>query len=155
MKKLTINGKEYTLEYTIEASLNNDCVERTVGFMTNILQSTENEDLKGLISQMADIPQTTIVMFYAGLLENHSDEIQSLSDAKSLIKQLIKENKEDETLSNFYGIMQVLTECMGDDGFFKQIGLEQMMSTDNQTEKVKKMPQDHKKKTKKTEVGEK
>lgn len=155
MMNLTINGKEYNIEFTIEASLYNECTEKVVNLMTNIMTSAENENIKDMISSMSDVPQTTLTMFYAGLLENHSDEIQSIADAKVLIKKLMKEN---EQYSNFYDIMQGLMECMSDDGFFKQIGLEQMMSEDNQTEKVTKMPQDHKKKTttkKKTEVGEK
>ena len=46
--------------------------------------------------------------------------------------------------------MMFMLDCMKDDGFFRQIGLEQMMEIPEevQTEKVKKIPQDHKKPTK-------
>lgn len=149
MLNLTIGGKEYKIEFTIEASLYNDVTEKVVNLMTGVMESAEKENIKSMISNMSDVPQTTLVMFYAGLLENHSDEIGSIDDAKSLMKVLMKENSE---YAYFYDIMQKLMDCMSDDGFFKQIGLEQMIA-DEQTEKVTKMPQDHKKKT--TKGGEK
>ena len=153
MKKLTIGGKEYTIEFTIEASLYDECVERTVGLMQRLFASADSEDFEQIIHAMTDIPKTTLVMLYAGLLENHSDEVKSLDDAKELIKTLIRENKEDELLSNFYGIMQMLMEVMQDDGFFKQIGLEQMMTEiENETQPEKKATP---KKATTTKVGEK
>ena len=78
-------------------------------------------------------------MFYAGLLENHGDEVKSIEDAKAILKGYIKENN-----SNFYDVLTMLFECMSDDGFFRQIGLEQMTEM-SQT----KIPQDHKRKSKK------
>jgi len=131
MKTITVNKKEYKIEFTIEASLYDECVSKVIDLMSNIFINAENntqEGIKELLKSLSDIPYTTLVMFYAGLLENHSDEIQSIDDAKALIKILMRENKEDKDLSNFYGIMQILMECMSDDGFFKQIGLEQMLT---------------------------
>ena len=147
---LEINGKEYKLEFTIEASLYKDCTEKVTGFMSNVASAEDGEDNKGkikdLISTMSDIPQTTLTMFYAGLMEHHGEDgdqtVMSLHDAKKLIKQYFKEHKEDET-GNFYGVMQILLEQMGEDGFFKQIGLEQIAE---QTTKEVKTPQDHKRK---------
>lgn len=147
---LEINGKEYKLEFTIEASLYKDCTEKVTGFMSNVASTEDGEDNKGkikdLISTMSDIPQTTLTMFYAGLMEHHGEDgdqtVMSLHDAKKLIKQYFKEHQEDET-GNFYGVMQILLEQMGEDGFFKQIGLEQIAE---QTTKEVKTPQDHKRK---------
>lgn len=105
-----------------------------------------------MIMSMSDIPQTTLTMFYAGLLEHHGTEgDQSVPDkkaAKELIKKYFEEHKEDET-GNFYGVMELMIEVMTDDDFFKQIGLEQMVKN-AQTEKKPKAPQDHKKKVVKT-----
>lgn len=142
MKKININGKEYILEFTIEASLYNDCTEKITNLMLNSIEASDKEDLKEMVSSMSDIPQTTLTMFYAGLLEHHGKDgdgsVLNLSDAKDLIKSYCKEHSDDET-GNFYGIMELLLEVMYDDGFFKQIGLEQMMKqTEVKAEQVKK-----------------
>ena len=151
---LEINGKEYKLEFTIEASLYKDCTEKVAGFMSNVASAEDEEDkkkdnkskIKELISTMSDIPQTTLTMFYAGLLEHHGEDgdqtVMSLHDAKKLIKQYFKEHENDET-GNFYGVMQILLEQMAEDGFFKQIGLEQIAE---QTTQEVKTPQYHKRK---------
>ena len=141
MKEITINGKNYKLEYSIEASLYDECIEKVI----NLMQSfTENPDegLSNIINSISNLPKVAITVFYAGLLENHSDEVRSLEDAKSLVKQYMKENAD----TNFYNILTTLLECMGDDGFFKLIGLEQMSQ---EAEKAK-VPQDHKRKLKKS-----
>ena len=139
MLNLTINGKEYTLEYTIEASLYSECTEKITSLLSSVAMSTSNEDLHGLLKNMSNIPQTTLTMFYAGLLENHSDEVESINDAKALIKQLMKENKEDENLSSFYGIMLKIVDCMADDGFFEQTGLTKLLNL-SQTEEENVVP---------------
>lgn len=147
-KLLNIGGKEYKLEFTIEASLYKDCTDKVTGFMADVSTLRDKEDIKEIISTMTDIPQTTLTMFYAGLMEHHGEDgdqtVMSLHDAKNLIKQYFKEHQDDET-GNFYGIMQILLEQMGEDGFFKQIGLEQI--ADQEAAKEVKTPQDHKKKS--------
>lgn len=145
MLQLKIGNKEYKIEFTIEASLYNECTEKVTNFMMSIGEAENKNDLKGVISSMADIPQTALTLFYAGLLEHHGEEgdgtVLSKSDAKKLIKQYISEHSEDET-GNFYGVMGLLIEQMGNDGFFELIGLGALM---NPTKEPKK-PQDHKKK---------
>lgn len=149
-KILTINGKEYKIEFTIEAALYKDCTDKVTGFMVDVSSVEDKKNIKEIISTMTDIPQTTLIMFYAGLMEHHGEDgdqtIMSLHDAKKLIKQYFKEHADDET-GNFYGVMQILLEQMGEDGFFKQIGLEQM--AEQTTEKTVKTPQDRKKKLEK------
>ena len=87
-------------------------------------------------------------MFHAGLLENHN---VTLSDSKRLIAQYIKEHKEDET-GSFYGVMEMLMEDMGNDGFFELIGLDSMFAkAEKQTTET---PQDHKKKQTKPKATE-
>lgn len=147
MKIINIGGKDYKFEFTIEASLYNECTTKVTELMFALGEAEGKEDVKELISTLSDIPQTTLTMFYAGLLENHGEDgdnsILSKKDAKKLIKVYFDEHKEDET-GNFYGVMQLMIECMADDDFFKQIGLTQ---TAQQSEKVTKIPQDHKRKT--------
>ncbi len=154
MLNLTINGKEYTLEYTIEASLYSECTEKITSLLSSVAMSTSNEDLHGLLKNMSNIPQTTLTMFYAGLLENHSEEVESINDAKALIKQLMKENKEDESLSSFYGIMLKIVDCMADDGFFEQTGLTKLLNM-SQTEEENVVPIQKATQKKTTKAGNK
>ena len=155
---LNIGGKDYTIEYSIEASLCNECTEKVTGLMVGLSQAQNEDDIRGVVKSIADVPKTTLTMFYAGLLENHSDEIKSMDDAKELVKTYLKEHREDGT-GNFYALMELLIEQMGNDDFFSLIGLDKMFQTE-ETKKQAKVPQDHKKKTttKKTsaeKVGEK
>ena len=97
---------------------------------------------------MSNVPQTTLHMFYAGLLEHHGNTengdgaVTSLSDAKALLKQYIAENK-----SNFYSVMEMILEQMSEDGFLELIGLNEMLQTEEETpKKASKVPQDHMKK---------
>lgn len=149
MKVLNIGGVDYTFEFTIEASLYSECTEKVTGLMANagMAQAEEGnamEQVKGMLSTMADIPTVAMTMFYAGLMEHHSDTVRSLKDAKVLVKKYLAEHKDDDK-GNFYAIMQDMMECMADDDFFKLIGLDKMFQTESK--KVTKMPQDHKKKT--------
>lgn len=156
---LNIGGKEYTIEFSIEASLCNSCTEKVTNLMVGLSESQNEEDIKGVVKSIADIPSTTLTMFYAGLLENHSDDIQSMDDAKELAKTYLLEHKEDGD-GDFYSLMNLMVEQMGNDGFFNLIGLDKMFQTEEEMKNTVKVPQDHKKKstTKKTsaeKVGEK
>lgn len=148
MKVINIGGKDYTFEFTIEASLYNECTEKTVGIINSMNEAKGNKSVKDMISTMSDIPQTTLTMFYAALLEHHGEDgdgsVINKKEAKKLIKQYFAEHTEDEK-GNFYSVMELMIEIMEDDGFFKQIGLEQM--ADRSSRKQPKTPQDHKKKT--------
>lgn len=148
MKVINIGGKDYTFEFTIEASLYDECTEKVVNLMYSMETAKDNESTKELISSMSNIPQTALVMFYAGLLENHGEDgdgsVMDKKDAKSLIKKYFAEHKDDET-GNFYGVMELMVEVMEDDDFFSQIGLNQLAG--GQTKKKPKTTQDHKKKT--------
>ena len=42
-KTLTIGGKDYKLEYTIEASLYGDCIEKLITFISKTAGATEVE----------------------------------------------------------------------------------------------------------------
>lgn len=131
-KTLNIDGKEYKIEFTIEASLYDEVITRTISLMENLTSASSEKDMKTIIDSMSDIPKTALVMFYAGLLEYHGVDgdgsVTSMEDAKRLVKLYFKEHSEDET-GNFYGLMNMLIEQMGEDGFFKQIGLAQASET--------------------------
>lgn len=149
MKILEIDGKDYKLEYTMEASLYEECTERVTTLMFDVSDAEDENGIKNVISAIKNIPQTSLTMFYAGLLEHHGERgdrtVLSKNDAKTLLRKYFDEHKEDET-GNFYGMMELLLTQMGEDGFFKQIGLEQM----TRPQKPVKKPQDHKAKTKAT-----
>ena len=140
MRTLVIAGKEYTVEYSIEASLYSDCTEKVTGLMAGLASASGSDDMHKLISSMADVPQTTLHMFHAGLLEHH-DGI-TYAESKKLIATFLKENKDGE-YGNFYGLMGMLIEEMTNDGFFELIGLDKMFAP---TTKKAKTPSDHKKK---------
>lgn len=157
MRTLRIGNEEYTIKFSIEASLYSECAEKITSIMFGMAGAGSKEGKKEFISSLSNIPQTALHMFHAGLLENHN---VALSDSKKLIAQYIKEHKEDET-GSFYGVMEMLIDDMADDGFFELIGLGKIFAkTENQTKeivntkKTTKVPQDHKKKQTTTKVTE-
>lgn len=150
-KLLKINGEDYKLEYSIEASLYADCVSNLMNLMAEVDIAGNKNDLKKLLCGISNIPQTTLTIFYAGLMEHHGThpegdgKIPDIQTAKHLISKMMKEHENDK-LGNFYGIMQMCINQMGEDGFFKLTGMESMMkSMTVEQEKPKKVPQDHKK----------
>lgn len=163
-KILKIGGKDYRLEYSIEASLYADCVES----IADVLGSTaaedntgvsEKEQIKEMISGIANIPKTALTVFYAGLMEAHGNHpdgdgaVPDIATAKGLVKQFIIEHKDDET-GSFCGILTTCLKQMEEDGFFKLIGLEGMVDTAS-AKKMPKRPQDHKKKAVATKTSAK
>lgn len=161
-KTLTIGEQDYKLEYSVEASLYADCISSITGIMSDIGIAGKKNDIKKALSGMSNIPQTALTIFYAGLMEAHGTHpdgdgtVPDIQTAKRLIAQYIKEHADDET-GNFYGVMQLCIEQMGEDNFFKLTGVEPMMSamaeeveeTEEKPKKQPKTPQDHKKATKK------
>lgn len=144
MRVLKIGNEEYTFKFDIEASLYGECAEKITSIMIGLSDVNDEGAKSNFIKSLSDIPQTTLHMFHAGLLENHN---VTLSDSKRLIAQYIREHKEDET-GSFFGVMEMLIEDMAEDGFFELIGLDKMMAkAEVQTApKPVKMPQDHKRK---------
>lgn len=147
MKKITIDGKEYTFKFSVEASLYDDCTKAILdGFVTSgkldESAKTKNVDatIEEIISTFANVPQKAITMFYAGLMENHSDEIRSIKDAKALVGQYISENKDEngEFTITFYDILTEMMEIMAEDNFFGLIGLNKMMEQTTPEKKARK-----------------
>jgi hypothetical protein len=98
-----------------------------------------------------------------GLLEHHgvngdiTRDITSRAEARQLYKEFCMQNPDDERAMHS-GMFDALKAQMDADGFFKRIGLEQMLTRINamDQEQTKNnltvVPQDHKKKQKKTEA---
>ena len=132
MKKITIDNKEYTFEFTIEASLYDEC---TLSIMDTFVKggmvkgAAEDEDLENAMSNLletiANMPTKALTLFYAGLLEHHGAEgdktVRSKSDAKKILAKYIKEND-----VSFRDVFSEMMEIMADDNFFDLIGLTQM-----------------------------
>lgn len=132
-KIVTIGEKEYKLEYTIEASLYADCVGSMVSLLAGIQDAASKDELKKTIHEMANVPQVALTIFYAGLMEAHGTHpsgdktVPDKETAKKLLVQYIKEHQGKED-GNFYGVLNMCVEQMGEDGFFELTGMDSMMS---------------------------
>lgn len=155
MKRITIGGKEYTFEFTIEATLYDEC---TLSVMESFINAgaaqadLEDKDMIGVLNNMArtmaGVPQRALTLFYAGLLEHHGvngdGSISSKDDAKKLIVQYMKEHPEDNDGKgkNWFDISNEMMELMAEDNFFDMIGLNAMIenATESATPKRKGRP---------------
>lgn len=148
MKKFTVDGKEYKLEYSFEAALDNDCVQNMFNMLTgayvykslpNGEQVSENQGVvaavEGFSRMFADTPRVCISAFRAGLKENHPDVAED--EAKELMKRYMKNKK-----LGFNDLFNEIVECMEKDGFFKLTNLTEVLErignqasgqTENQT----------------------
>ena len=151
MKTIEINGRNYTFEFTFEAAMHEECVEKIISLIDGITSAQANENVQGYIASIAKAPKTVINMVYAGLLEHHADEIKNVKDASNLIKDYFAEHKEDGE-GNFMSLMSLMMETMENDGFFNMIGLDEIFNPGQKetAQKAPKTPQDHKKKATKT-----
>ncbi len=168
-KVLNIEGKDYKLEYTMEAALFGECVEMVTKILEGFAEVSsginETEEisleetftevrkrLNGFISTISNIPSKTVSIFYAGLLEHHGTHplgdglVPSQQVAKTLLFKFMQEHKGQEE-GDFFGILNMILGQMEEDGFFEFTGLNKAFQTQ---EKKTKQPQDHKKKTVKT-----
>ena len=135
--KLTIGGKEYTFKFSVDASLNDECIEKTTNLIYSIGNTKNLGDIQQMLHTVSNIPTVALSVFYAGLLEYHGmgrdadHSVRSKDDARELIKTYFEENAGNEN-ANFYGILNMMIEQMGEDGFFALIGLDQMFSPQEQ-----------------------
>lgn len=126
---ITVNGKEYILEYTFEAAECHECIDAAMdifgGMMTAKIDSKHSEEMqvRDFLMSLSDLPRMAMDMFYAGLLENHGTgqdgdgTITSRADARCLYKQFCKENPEDERATSYYALCTSIAEQMEKDGF--------------------------------------
>ena len=136
MKKITIGGKEYTFKFSVAASLYNECTETILnGFVTGgkieayAKNNDMNETMKEVVSTFTNIPQKAITLFYAGLLEYHSNEVTSMQDAQALVGQYLAENRDEngDWKLSFYDVFSEMMQIMAEDNFFGLIGLDKMI----------------------------
>ena len=145
-KVLNIEGKEFHLEYSIEASLYADCVSSLTSLMVEIETASSEKNIKDVLKGVSNIPQTALVLFYAGLMDAHGDHpdgdrtVRSMQDSKHILSAYLKEHKDDGT-GNFYSVLEMCIQQMTEDDFFNLVGLSAMIA---QKSKTRKMPQDHK-----------
>lgn len=154
-KTIKIGEKEYKLEFTMEASLYADCTSKLVEFLAKAYGSSEitkniskvkdvkqqSEAMQSIIHEslenIANIPEVAMTLFYAGLLEHHGHEgdgtVMSKKDAKDVLRNYMREHENDGE-GDFYAVLQMCIEQMGEDGFFKRIGLEKVLGQ-NQSNK--------------------
>lgn len=156
MRRLTINGKEYTFKFSIEASLYNECTTATMDMFLSFgeaqgeAQIDDTTDVTGAkkqvmsamrktFSSIANIPQTALTLFYAGLMESHGasgdNTVRSMEDAKKVLADYLRESE-----TNFYDVMNMMLECMGEDHFFELTGIAEILNRMNQDGDEKKKP---------------
>lgn len=147
---MNIAGEEYKLEFSFEASLYSECVESVIKLLGGLSTDGADSNVVASIAQhIGNLPTTVTHVFHAGLLEHHGVDgdgrVPDQKTAKELMKKFFKEHADDED-GNFYGLLNICMEQMGEDGFFKLIGLEGLIGPEKKPAKV---PQDHKKPAKK------
>lgn len=147
MKELTINGKDYKLEYSFEAAERKDFVGLMFRIVSGAALLDEAEDMEnptakdminGTVGMVADIPHICRIGFFVGLLENNS---VSEDEAKALMRTYMK-----ETGIGYADLYEELRKCMEDDGFFDLSGITKMLKTMQENQKQAKVPAGHKKK---------
>ena len=138
MKTLKIGEKEYVLEFSFEAARHKQLINKMFKMMsgsylgrsglTGAEDETKADRASALIDGVADMysemPDTVVTAFYAGLMENNA--VLNEKEASKLLKQYFKENPDSE-YSSFPGMFNLIKECMQEDGFFKQTGLDKMI----------------------------
>lgn len=148
MKRITIGGKEYTLTFSIMASLYNECTEAIMNdFLTagKTYANVQNNDidgaLKAFVKNVADIPNQTVILLYASLLEYHGTRrgdgtIKSKDDALDLMCTYLAE---DET-KTMYDLYEELLNVIVEDNFFEKTGLQKRLEemTKNEAKPKKK-----------------
>lgn len=138
MKTITVNEKEYVLEFSFEAAERKEVVQDMFNILsgTYIIKNASSGKsagtamLNGVTEMVADIPRIAREAFLAGLLENHK---LSAAEAKEVMKSYMKENN-----LTYNDLFEETKTCMEDDGFFDLSGITKMIQTMNQSiEKVK------------------
>lgn len=136
MKRITIGGKEYTIKFSVAASLYSECTKTILDGFVNAGKVEASKDLNfaldELLSTMSNLPQKTLTLFYSGLLEYHGRRgdrtVMSMDDAEDLITEYLAESWENEGHKSFSDVFSELMETMVEDNFFDLIGLNKMIT---------------------------
>ena len=138
MKTLNIGDKEYVLEFSFQAAKHKQLINTMFKMLScsylgrSGLTGAEDETkadrasalIDGVADMYAEMPDTVITAFYAGLMENNA--VMNEAEAGKLLKQYFKDNSKDDA-ATFPGMFDLIKECMQDDGFFKLTGLDKML----------------------------
>lgn len=150
--KLEIFGNIYEIEYTFEAAHYKNCVQKAWDYFSgaSMMKDASINDvfsgdankimtLNSIMGAMCSVPDMVITFLYAGLLEHHGDDVRSERDARALYKQFAKEHPDDDRAMEF-GMLEAIRKQMEDDGFFKRIGLQDLM--DSMKQETQEVPED-------------
>lgn len=138
MKILMIGDKEYKLEYSFAAATHKELINKVFKMLSGSyigqqgLFGDKNETKKeiasafieGSATMFSETPETVIVAFQAGLMENNA--VLNRKEATNLLKQYFVENA-DSPYASFPGMFNLIKECMEEDGFFKLTGMDEML----------------------------
>lgn len=160
MKIINVEGKEYTLRWGIRASMHKNLVNRMFKILTGayVAGNIENDNnrtlglvLDGTADMVADIPETVLIAFHAGLQQYHP---MDNTESYELLEKYMEETKVD-----FFTLFEEVKQAMEDDGFFDQSGLtkmiEKMTGAIQEEAKVVKMPKAPQDKKPKKQTGTK
>lgn len=137
MKTLNIGDKEYVLEFSFQAAKHKQLINKMFKMLSGSylgrsgLTGAEDETkadrasalIDGVADMYAEMPDTVITAFYAGLMENNA--VMNEAEAGKLLKQYFKDSHDES--ATFPGMFDLIKECMQDDGFFKLTGLDKML----------------------------
>lgn len=158
MKTITVDGKEYKLEFDFAAAEVGELVQKMFEMKSGLYiarsaQAGNNVGvaiLDGTGEMLATVPRICILAIYAGCLEHNP---VSMDEAKTLLKKYMKQEK--KSFKDVYN--EIIYPCMEDDGFFMTSGIDKTVDSMNQvvenaeqeTEDAPKVvTQDHKKSSK-------
>jgi hypothetical protein len=156
MKTITVNGKEYKLEFGFDAVEVGDLVQKMFEVKSGIYIARSAQEgnniavamLDGTSEMLATIPKICVLAIYAGCLENNP---VSEDEARTLLKKYMKQEK--KSFRDVYN--EIIYPCMEDDGFFVTSGIDKMVDSMNQAmenaeqeQAPNVVPQDHKKSSK-------
>lgn len=134
MREITINGVHYTIKFSYRAAKYEDCVQQAFALLSGAVMLSDAADaenpkmsdiIKGSIKQVGMVPQVCDTFFFAGLIEDKSEnKPKTKEEAADLLIDYMEEN--NKTYTDIY---QSFMECMDEDGFFEKSGIKQMMET--------------------------
>ena len=148
MREITVNGKDYKLEFSFEAAERRSFVSMMFRIVSGAALLDGAEDMEnptpkdlinGSINMVSDIPHICRTGFFVGLMENNP---LPEAEAKDLMKSYMKENK-----IGYADLYEDLRKCMEEDGFFELSGITKMLTQMSENQKPRKVPQDHKQKS--------
>lgn len=152
MQSLTINGKQYDLEFTFAAADEGNLISnmfRVVSGAYFFDHGKENNMaaamMNGTAEMVGDLPMICKQAFFAGLKE-HTEGI-TYEKAVDLMKMYMTENK-----ISFNVLYQQLKTQMEEDGFFELTGIIEMMQTMSDGVKEIEMAEIKPKKTRQTKT---